>query len=276
MNTPIVSVCIPTYNGDKYIKDTVNSVLSQKVKNIEIIISDDCSSDTTESICRNFSDKRIKYFRHSKNIGPKENWNFCLQRATGKYYKLLPHDDLLLEDSLVKQVKALEDDFNKEIALVIGSRMIINSNGDTLMGRVPLGSKSKRFSGTDLVRKCLRNGSNIIGEPGNGLVRTELAKQISSYDDTYPYTIDLDFWFKILNFGDAEYINIPTSAFRIHENSWSSMIGKKQHSDFVGTINKFASMPEYDISVFTAALGKINSKLKMHLRHYIFKRWSDG
>lgn len=270
MSEPLVSIVIPTYKGAAFIAETIQSVLDQSYKPFEILIFDDGSPDNTVDICKSFDDPRIKFSRNRKNLGPRGNWNKCLAAATGKYYKLLPHDDLLMPGSLRAQVGILES--NPDVALVFGTRNIISESGKPLMSRSPLGPKDQRFDGLKLVRKCIYNGSNFIGEPGNGLMRTSLTKTIGEYDDVHPYTIDLDYWFRALAHGEAYYIAAPHSAFRIHNASWTSEIGQDQHKDFVGTINKFSSDSLYKVSRITATLGKVNSALNMRARRLIFKK----
>ncbi len=97
--TPLVSIGIPTYNrANSYLKYALQSAVSQTYENIEIIVSDNCSSDDTESIVKGFGDARLRYYRQEENIGPVKNRNFCLEQARGKYLVMLLDDDLIDED----------------------------------------------------------------------------------------------------------------------------------------------------------------------------------
>jgi len=95
LQTPIVSVCIPTYKGAATIGAAIESVLGQSFASFELIVIDDGSPDATRLIVESFADPRITYLRNDHNLGPEDNWNRCLEVARGKYFKLLPHDDLL-------------------------------------------------------------------------------------------------------------------------------------------------------------------------------------
>jgi glycosyltransferase involved in cell wall biosynthesis len=96
---PLVSIGIPTYNrASSYLKDALRSAVNQTYKNIEIIISDNCSSDNTESAVKEFGDSRIRYFRQKQNIGATNNYNFCLDQSRGEYFLLLLDDDLVDDD----------------------------------------------------------------------------------------------------------------------------------------------------------------------------------
>ena len=96
---PLVTIAIPTYNrADYFLKQALKSALDQTYQNIEIIVSDNCSTDNTESVVRDFSDSKIQYFRQTTNIGANNNFNFCVQVAKGEYFLLLQDDDLIDPD----------------------------------------------------------------------------------------------------------------------------------------------------------------------------------
>ena len=102
-NNPKVSVIIPVYNGANYITETLNSVLIQAYKNIEVIVVNDGSTDKTEEIVKSFGD-RIRYFVQ-KNKGVSSARNFGLLKAEGEYVQFLDADDLLFEDKIFNQIE---------------------------------------------------------------------------------------------------------------------------------------------------------------------------
>ena len=98
---PLVTIAIPTYNrAESYFPSALRSALSQTYSNIEIVVSDNCSSDHTQAMVRAIKDPRIRYFRHDPGIGQKNNYNFCFEQAKGSYVLLL-HDDDLIDDDFV-------------------------------------------------------------------------------------------------------------------------------------------------------------------------------
>src|ERR1700676_4691905 len=94
---PLVSVCLPIYNGTNYMEQALESVLAQTFKNFEFLITDDCSTDGTSEVIERFArlDKRIKYLKNERQLGLFGNYNACMAQATGRYIKLLGHDDVL-------------------------------------------------------------------------------------------------------------------------------------------------------------------------------------
>src|SRR6476660_8884800 len=108
-----VSVCIPVYNGDRFIEAAIESVLDQTFKDFEIIIVDNQSTDNTVSLIKKYTDPRIKFFQNDSNIGLIPNWNMAMSKASGEYIKILPADDLIYPQCLEWQVAILNNDTNK-------------------------------------------------------------------------------------------------------------------------------------------------------------------
>jgi len=108
--SPLVSIGIPVYNGEKTINSCITSVLNQTYGNIEIIISDNCSSDSTAAICRDFAnlDSRITFVVQDENIGPVANFDFVLSRSTGTYFMWLAADDFKSQDFIEVNLKFLQ------------------------------------------------------------------------------------------------------------------------------------------------------------------------
>ena len=106
--TPVVSIGIPTFNRAKFLSQAIRSVLLQTFQDFEIIVSDDQSTDGTAEVVQSFGDSRIKYYRTSTRLGVPRNWNACARLACGKYFGLLPDDDVYLPEFLSSMVSTLE------------------------------------------------------------------------------------------------------------------------------------------------------------------------
>jgi glycosyltransferase involved in cell wall biosynthesis len=109
-SNPLVSIGVPIFNGEHSIADTLSRLLVQSYQNIELIVSDNCSTDNTQKICESFAtrDKRIKYFRQSKNEGVGRNFRFVLEQARGKYFFWNAGDDSRSADFVAVNVAFLE------------------------------------------------------------------------------------------------------------------------------------------------------------------------
>ncbi len=109
-SSPLVSIGLPVFNGEAYVRQAIESVLQQTYPCLELIIHDNASADGTEEICRSFAaqDARVRYFRNPRNLGAAANYNLCFDQARGTYFKWTAHDDRMAPEYLAKAVAALE------------------------------------------------------------------------------------------------------------------------------------------------------------------------
>ena len=107
---PRVTIGLPVYNGEAYLAGAIESVLAQSFEDLELVISDNASSDATAEICRDFAarDPRLRYFRNDRNWGAAPNYNRAFALARGRYFKWLSHDDVLCATYLERTLEALE------------------------------------------------------------------------------------------------------------------------------------------------------------------------
>ncbi len=126
INSPLISVILPTYNGEKYIAETLESVLNQTYKNLEIIITDDASKDKTVEIIKSYNDKRIKLYENENNLGIANNTNKALSLATGEFIMMQDHDDISSPYRAEGMLKVLLE--NKEL-IGLNSKMFYFDTG---------------------------------------------------------------------------------------------------------------------------------------------------
>lgn len=270
-NGPKVSVCIPTYCGGETIGAAIESVLSQTFVDFNLTVIDDCSPDDTQAIVKRFTDPRLVYLRNERNLGPQGNWNRCLEVGHGKYFKLLPHDDLLHPRCLERQVDVLDADHDERIALVFSARDVVGPNGRILARRGYPGGSQGPISSRGVMRACVRRGTNLLGEPGAVLFRKALANKIGAFDATNPYVIDLDYWFRLLAHGDAYFCADTLASFRVSPQSWSVAIGNGQSTDFRNFVARVASRGDVPATVFDHFCGRYTPGLN-NLARLMFYR----
>jgi glycosyltransferase involved in cell wall biosynthesis len=127
MTTSKVTIGIPTYNRAAYLREAIHSALGQSYANLEIIVSDNASTDDTRVVLSTMSDKRISIVTHAENGGMVYNWNSCLSRATGEFFLLLSDDDILDPDAIVHLLSGFSSD---SITLSYGQVTNIQESGD--------------------------------------------------------------------------------------------------------------------------------------------------
>lgn len=215
-----LSVCIPTYNGAKYLGEAITSVLSQTLTDFELIIVDDCSTDATEAVIKSFSDSRIKYFQNPARLGLVGNWNRCLELSTGKYICLFHQDDVMLAENLERKIKFLEE--NPSAGMVYSKVFIIDAEGHVTSDNWFCKTEpDKDFVAPGLnFFETLASGPNIISCPGV-MVRRECYEKLGGFDSRLPFTADWEMWMRIALFYDVAYLGKPLAKYRLHEGNES-------------------------------------------------------
>jgi glycosyltransferase involved in cell wall biosynthesis len=134
---PRVSIGVPVYNGEKYLPAALDSLLAQTFTDFEIIISDNCSTDSTQDICQRYAaqDSRIRYERQSKNIGVWGNFNFVFGQARGEYYRWHAADDICAPTYLERCVEELERD--PSVVLSFPQTAIIDDDSELVFRPAP-------------------------------------------------------------------------------------------------------------------------------------------
>jgi len=150
---PLITIAIPTYNrADSYLKQAIQSAVTQTYTNIEIIVSDNCSTDNTETLVRSFNDSRIRYYKQSRNIGMLNNSNFCLDKAKGAYFIQLHSDDLLDPDFVSTCMKAVNG--VTHIGIIITGIRVIDEEGKVICENT---NKAGGCSTTDFMLSWFKN-----------------------------------------------------------------------------------------------------------------------
>jgi glycosyltransferase involved in cell wall biosynthesis len=268
---PEVSICIPVYRGVRHLGLAIDTVLQQSYTDFELLIIDDNSPDDIAGIVNSYQDSRIRFLCNAENFGAEGNWNRCLQEARGRYFKLLPMDDLLAPDCLEKQLKVLEQDAEQRIALVFCARSIINDQGQVIMKKKYPFGKQGVVSGIALIRQSFWLGTNLIGEPGAILFRRSLAGKVGWFDADQPYVIDLDYWTRLLLHGDAYYLPEALASFRVSSGSWSVRIGANQSTQFREFMAKIAQNSAYSIKTIDLIVGNVMACLNTFVRMIIYR-----
>jgi glycosyltransferase involved in cell wall biosynthesis len=130
---PRISIGMPVYNGERFLEETLNALLAQTFKDVEVIISDNASTDRTQAICHAYmsKDARIRYVRNETNLGAAKNFNRVFELSSSEYFKWAAADDLCAPDYLAKCVAVL--DTHPEVILCYPKTTIIDAHGNTLM-----------------------------------------------------------------------------------------------------------------------------------------------
>lgn len=188
MNKPLVSVIIPCYNAEKYVEEAIRSIMTQTYSNLEIIVTDDCSSDNTLMILETLAaeDSRIKVIKNEENLRIVKSLNNMIGIAQGKYIARMDADDISLPKRIEKQVSFLES--NPEYGMCGTNAWHIDESGRKI-GRSYLSISDFEIQRTKFIR-CPFYHPTIC-------IRSELIKT-NLYDNYYDKVEDFELWLRIL------------------------------------------------------------------------------
>jgi glycosyltransferase involved in cell wall biosynthesis len=168
--TPLLSIGLFLYNGEKFLAAAIESILNQTFKDFELIISDNCSTDRSGDICRYYAarDERIRYYRNDRNMGAGWNLRRVYELATGKYFKQAAHDDMIQQDYLRLCVDALEAD--DSLVLAHSLTRVIDEAGQ-FVENYDDGLRTGSFNPVVRARELLLRGRSAY--PIFGVIRME-------------------------------------------------------------------------------------------------------
>jgi glycosyltransferase involved in cell wall biosynthesis len=257
-HSPKVSIAIPLYNCESHIRETIESVLAQTFRDFELIVLDDQSTDRSAEIVNSFSDSRIRYERNSERLGFFGNWNRCLEVMTGTYCKLLPHDDTLEASCIEKQVHILDE--YPQIELVHCARKIIDPAGKILTVRRPREAEGEKESSASL-RRIIRSGTNPIGEPAAVMFRCETKDRLAGFSNADMYSIDVEYWSRLVAEGKRYYIDEVLCSFRVWPDSASVRLFGSQSRSMRVFFRQMAENYPNSISHSDVMIGSAKSML---------------
>jgi len=240
---PLVSICLPTFNGAKWIRESVDSALRQTYENIEIIVVDDGSTDDTVEQIRSIDDPRIAVHTNGRNVGLISNWNKCLKLASGEFIKFLFQDDILYPDC-VERMMGLFLKYDG-IGLVFSARdILVDRDLDERTAKhwleycevlhTHFDSLGEFNSGRRLFLQQMRNGfyGNWIAEPSSVMVKKECFYRLGQFNTRLYQVGDLEMWLRIMYFYDVGFIEDKLTAFRIHGKS-ATVANARSRNDFL-------------------------------------------
>lgn len=213
----MISIALASYNGSKYIREQLDSILSQTYQNFELIICDDCSTDNTWQILEEYAQKnsRIKIFKNEKNLGFKKNFEKAISLCSGEYIATSDQDDIWTNNHLTVLLETIKDGMASA-----GEALLVNAEGYSMNRYM-----TKDVSGYEIDVPTTRKLSHLLfcTNPFSGAVCL-FKKEVFEIALPIPNGIDFqDTWFTAcaLCMGDLYFNNTVITKHRLHENNES-------------------------------------------------------
>lgn len=221
---PKISVVLPVYNGESYLQGAIESVLNQTYQNFELIVVDDCSTDTSGNIAQEYArtDPRVRYLRNETNLKLPESLNRGFAKASGEYWTWTSCDNLYLPNAFEILLANIEED--KQVALVYASMQVINSERE-VTGFIEAGTPE------DIIFK------NVVG--ACFLYKASIAKEIGPYNKDLFLCEDYEYWLRIALVSPIKPVDVYLYQYRQHSKSLSHNHEKEIIAKGIGVQKKY-------------------------------------
>jgi glycosyltransferase involved in cell wall biosynthesis len=218
MSHPLISVVLCSFNGEKFIKEQVDSILNQTYTNLELIISDDASTDSTLEILRRYQlNQKVKLHFQKQNIGPTKNFDYAIRRASGEFIACSDQDDIWLPEKIERLHAAIEDS-----SLIYSDSELVDEKGTKLNKK--LSDLRNMYSGHRTTGFIF---SNVVW--GHALMfNRKILPSVLPIPDGIPH----DIWiaYKAATVTGIKYLDQPLTLYRQHQSTATRTIATKSKS----------------------------------------------
>jgi glycosyltransferase involved in cell wall biosynthesis len=266
MPQPLISVCIPVYNGEKYVAETINSVQRQTYSNIEILIQDNASTDNTWPILQSLAqqDSRLFVRRNNQNCGMAGNWNIAINRARGDYVMLLSADDLLLPEFIEKCLTTFQE---RKVDAVATNHFYLKS-GKQIKRKLKVKAKVyQNFSHLVLLFNPFSINFTLFSR--------QLVNQLSVGGNLFSksyYTCDYDLWIRLaLSNHRVAYLDESLGVYRVHDENLSKQVKRMSRQAALTIFSHKKALKKFCPIVYRATLFRfVLRSLRDGLRYNIW------
>ncbi|MGC8861386.1 MAG: glycosyltransferase family 2 protein [Armatimonadota bacterium] len=213
MKPELISIVLPVHNGERYLRESVESCLAQTWENIELIVVDDASTDSTAEIVRSYDDPRIRLITNSRNLGLPASLNAGFAAAAGEFFTWTSDDNLYAPDGIAALVEGLRN--NPRAALAYGSFYLIDEQGRVI------GKK-------DCPPPAYLPRENVVG--AYFVYRRETAEAVGPYDPDMRLAEDYDYWLRMYRRFPIVRCDADGYYYRVHS---ASLTGTSRERDIL-------------------------------------------
>lgn len=205
----MVSILLAVYNGEKYLRSSIESIISQTYEDFELLIGFNGTVDNSKDIVKEFKDKRIRVFDYGMDKGKSKTLNKLLKKAKGEWLAMQDDDDVWLPKKLELQMNlAITGEYD-----VIGSRIFYCNELEKITGQPKISTEHN-----EIVLKSMKGDNQIANS--SAIFKTNITKEINGWDETLAGIEDFDFWLKLMSKGH-KFVNLKKQLVlhRVHKGS---------------------------------------------------------
>lgn len=272
MNTAKVSVILPVFNGEKYLRESIDSVLSQSYKDFELIIWDDASTDDSAKIVANYCDLRIKLLKNTTNQGLFRTLNLAINKAQGEYIRLWSYDDIMKPHCL--QTEFAFHKQHPEIGMSYCARDIIDASGKVILTAPD--DKTPELISPGLAAQIMFYYGSIAGNISTATIKKEIFDEIGFFREDMQVSGDFDMWVRISNKYTIGFIRQSLIYLRSHIRQFSRWRGMgfvfmKEDKEIIQSLIR-------RLPAEIVAYAKVYNRWKRHISyvHYMIRLFLEG
>lgn len=224
-STPAVSLCIPAYQAERHLRETLDAAFSQTFEDMEIVVLDNNTTDGTRRILEEADDPRLRIERNDRTLSMPDNWNRVVDMCRAPLIKLLCADDLIDKNCVADQAEILMA--CPDVALVSCKTNLIDDVGHPLRRSTGLRRLTGKHDGRTVVRHVVRSGGNPIGPSAAVTFRRNDFQAVGGFRGDLLYPMELELWTRLLKRGDFVGMPNPLAAFRISADGATTLTSAK-------------------------------------------------
>lgn len=246
-SSSLVSVIVPSYNHDKYISECINSILNQSYKNIQLIVLDDGSKDSSVNILKKMSVEHGFHFEEQANLGLCKTLNKAIKNyAKGKYISIIASDDYWSLDKITAQVQFLEN--NVDYAMVFGKAQVVDDNNNFF------GVLGEKINDLDLQFERLFLDNKVIAS--TVMIKKDVLESVGGFNES-SYIEDWDLWLKVAIKHKIGFIDKIQGFYRRHDTNMSNNLLKMEDAK-TAIVKQWKNHPLYSTGYKKHILLKAN------------------
>jgi glycosyltransferase involved in cell wall biosynthesis len=250
-----ITIILPVYNGEKYLKKSVESVLSQTETNFEFLILDDCSTDSSLAYLESIKDERIILYKNEKNKGLFYNINFLIKKSTSNLIKLWAQDDIMYPNCLQRFVEF--HNINNQIGFSYSGRTIIDNIGAIINSNKI--DNTPQIISTELHARIAFFTGSIAGNIANICINKNALNAVGDFKDEMKISADFDMWVRLAEKYETGFIKEPLIYLRDHKEQLS-----RNESFYILHVQEDMSVYRYLLNYISDDLKKEGRKLLRH------------
>lgn len=243
----MISIVLPTYNGERYIKQAIESIIAQTYSDWELVVVNDCSKDNTAAIVEQYSarDSRIRMINNSENQKLPRSLNIGFGEAHGELLTWTSDDNMYKSDALEKMYHYLQ--LNPNIDIVYANCNLIDENGK-IIGNAPVDGEIMNLYDGNVIGACF-------------LYKREVHEKLHGYDTSKFLVEDYDFWIRALRYFKYGFIDQILYDYRVHDNSLTSQrmdeIRLRTNQLLQEEIERDDILPEAKITIYRSMIRRM-------------------